>query len=209
MTTALIDTPQEARLATDGPLRRRKVHPGDVLFHAGDAGDSAQLVLRGVVGLELRGRTREPIIARLARAGDVIAVNRLLVAGSSHEMTARALTTTEVHLIRWADIDDPDRQAHMWRWLGQRAAEETMALTERLAEIAHLPASVRVARAVERLCGPDDTVVTTQDVVAAVAGVVRVTANAELRTLSDRGIVTLSRRRLTIVDRDALARWSQ
>jgi len=191
------------------PRERRRIHAGDVLFHCGDPGEAAQLVLNGLVGLEIAGRHREPVITQVYRAGDLVAAERLLLPNSRHEGTARALLATEVQLIHWTDLRRAGIESQVLTELVQAVARQTAAFMQRIAEATHLPATARVAAALCRLADADNVVSVNQDVVAAVAGVVRVTANAELRRLADRRLVSLQRRRIALLDRVALERMAR
>jgi CRP-like cAMP-binding protein len=188
------------------PRARRRLCAGDVLFHAGDPGDAAQLVLSGLVGLEIGGLAREPMIALLFGAGELVAIERVLLPGSRHEATARAVTACEVQLVRRDDIEAADAGGTVRLALAGLIARQTTSLLRRVVESAHHHASARVAGALCVLARDDDHVTVTQDVVAAAAGVTRVTANAELRRLAERGLVRLERKRITLVDRRELER---
>ncbi len=191
------------------PVTRRRLRAGEVLFHQGDPGEAAQLVLDGLVGLEVSGGHREPLIAALIRKSEVAAPERLLYPGSRHETTARALTNCEVQLIRASDLEAAGLTAKVSGLATALVVQRSAELYLRLVEAAHHSASHRVAGALCRLAGDDDTVSVTQDVVAAVAGVVRVTANAELRRFADAGLVLLERKMVTLLDRAALERLSR
>lgn len=187
------------------PIVRRRLRTGDVLFHAGDPGEAAQLVLSGMVGLEVSRRHREAIIAQLYRAGEVVAAGRLLLPGSVHEGTARALTPCEVQLLRISELERAGLLDEVRFRLSCAVAEQSADLLVRLAEATQLPATAKIASALLRLA-EDNTVLVNQDVVAGVAGVARATANAELGQLANRRIVRLQRRRITVLDPAALER---
>lgn len=195
-----------AALLRTAPISRRRVRAGEALFYAGDSADWSQLVLAGLVGLEVAARQREPVIARLYKPGDMAAVGRMLYPGSVHEGTGRALVDTEVQLVRWSDLPNQQMVDKLRYVLVAAMASESRWFLERMVEATHLPAVGRVALALCRLADSDDVVRANQEAVAAVAGVVRVTANAELRRLAARNLVHLDRRRITLLDRPALER---
>jgi len=149
------------------------------------------------------------VITQVYRAGDLVAAERLLLPNSRHEGTARALLATEVQLIHWTDLRRAGIESQVLTELVQAVARQTAAFMQRIAEATHLPATARVAAALCRLADADNVVSVNQDVVAAVAGVVRVTANAELRRLADRRLVSLQRRRIALLDRVALERMAR
>lgn len=191
------------------PIRRRRLRAGEVLFHQGDPGESAQLVLAGLVGIEVASRHREPVIARLVRQGEVVAAERLLLPGTRHESTGRALVPSEVQLIMPGELETAGVHKCVLPILATHVANQTRDLFQRVVEMAHLSASARVANSLCRLADEFGIVGVTQEVVAGVAGVVRATANAELRELAERSVVTIGRKRITIVDRVTLQRLSQ
>ena len=86
------------------PVHRRQLRAGDALFHRGDPGDAAQVVRSGIIGMEVAGGHREPVVAWLARPGDVVAGERLLLPATCHEATGRALVDSEVQLLWRADL---------------------------------------------------------------------------------------------------------
>lgn len=183
---------------------RRTLRAGEVLFHRGDPGDAAQVIRSGLVGLEIGAPGREPLLALIARAGDVVAAERVLRPGTCHSATGRALTDCEVQLLREPDLDLDPLGAEIRAEFAQHLAAQTAQLMDRLVEIAHQSATAKVAGALCRLAGDTRIICTSQDVVAAAAGIVRVTANAELRHLAERRVISLLRRRISILDRAAL-----
>ena len=147
-------------------------------------------------------------MADLFRPGDVVAAGRILRPGSRHESGARALIATEVQLVRRCDLVAAGVLDEVIAVLAADGSERSAGLLCRLAEIAHLPAGARVARALVRLAGGADVVTVNQDVVASCAGVTRVTANAELSTLAADGVVEVARCKVHILDRSMLERRS-
>ena len=185
---------------------RRRLRTGDALFQAGDVGDSAQVVQIGLVGLEVTSANAERLIVHLCWPGDVVAPGRLLAPGSRHELTARALTAVELTMIRPGE--PMDSTGYRDRCVSA-LTEQLSSIVGRCGEATFASARTRVSRAVLRLARQSDAACVSQDVVASLAGVVRATANAELRRLEDEGAVRLRRRQVTIIDRAALEteRW--
>jgi CRP-like cAMP-binding protein len=191
------------------PIAQRRLRAGDVLFHRHDPGDAAQVVVSGMVGLEVHGATREPLIALLLRSGDVAAAARIVSPGTTHEVTARAITDCHIRLVRRVDVEAAGAVLEARLAMAEVVVAHNVLLLDRLIEAAHLSASARVASAVCRIAGDDDVAAVSQETIAAVAGVVRVTANAELKRLADRRLVRVGRRQVIILDRERLERTSR
>ncbi len=197
-----------SQLLSGVPIRRRCARAGQVICFRGDRSETAMVVRSGLAGLEVACGARDAMIATLYRPGDLIGVGRLLLPGSVHEGTVRALSATEVQLIDWGDLTEARAGEQLRPVLAEAAVCENRWLTERVAEAALLRSAPRVARALCRLAGTDHVVGVNQDAVAAVAGVVRATANAELGRLAALGLIERSRCRIRLIDRPAVERFA-
>ena len=86
-------------------------------------------------------------------------------------------------------------------------AERIRRLDARLLEALYVPADVRILRRLGELAVMYGEVIPlTQEDLAGLAGTTRATANRVLRREVESGTVTLSRGRITVLDREAVAR---
>jgi CRP-like cAMP-binding protein len=210
----LIDElPEEDRRALLAATSRRRYRKGETIVHEGDPADALHLLAKGRVA-----------IRRTTTLGDVVTVNVLAVGSNFGELAlvepdARrsasvvALEPTETLVLTRAAFDDV-RRVHphvsdlLLRMMGRRIRE----LTTQVVEALHLPAEARVTARLTELAAlyPEDrdgsvSIPLTQEDVATMAGTTRPTANRVLQDLVQRGVVTLSRGRITVIDRTRLA----
>jgi CRP-like cAMP-binding protein len=93
------------------------------------------------------------------------------------------------------------------RVLTAMLAANVRRLSAQVLESMYLPVDQRLARLLARLAGTyGGQIPLTQDDVAGMVGTTRATANAVLRRLEDRGVLTLRRGRITVRDAAALER---
>jgi CRP-like cAMP-binding protein len=93
------------------------------------------------------------------------------------------------------------------RVLSDLLAANVRRMSELVTEALYLPVDRRLARRLDQLAGLyDGTIPLTQDDLARIAGTTRATTNTVLRRLAGRGVLTLARGRVTVLDRGALRR---
>lgn len=197
-----------------GASRGRRYRRGEVLFHAGDPGDTLHLVRRGRLMVYRAIGTGQRAILGFSRSGDVLGEGALFLDQPFGRRTAtvEALEETETLVIdagTFASLraGHPQLDDVFLRLLATRMLSISQLLTEALLA----PAEVRVRRRLAALAvqlAEDDgspVVPITQDELAATAGTSRATVNRVVRELGRDGLVELRRRAIAVPDPDRLA----
>ena len=191
--------------------RRRRFARREVLFHAGDPAASVHLVAKGRLAVRVTTPLGDVATLHVVVAGDVLGEMALLAPGGVRSATAIALEPTETLMIdasAFADLrrSEPEFTEALVRLLANRVRQ----LNDRLLEALYVPVDTRLLRLVGELAevyGAD--IPLTQEDLAGLAGATRATVNRVLRREEKDGTLTLGRGRVTVVNREALARRSR
>jgi CRP-like cAMP-binding protein len=194
--------------------RRRAFDKGEVVFHRDDPADSLHLVVRGRFAARLTTPRGDSVLLDIFGPGDSFGELALLVPVSRRSATVSALDAGETRSV-FRDDFARLQQAHpgVKDALLRVLAEQLQRSSERIAEAHFVDAETRVRRRLHGLAakyeqadGDATTVPLTQEDLAALAGTSRATANRVLREEERRGVVALSRARVTLLDPGELAR---
>lgn len=201
-----LDPTARARLLAASTVRRFDTR--EVVFHEGDPGDVLHLVASG--RLAVRATTPLGNVATLQLLGVGDAFGELALLDPAARRTASVVTLEPTRtLTLTAGAVAGLRRSHptIDRFLTAMLAAHVKRLSAMLVESLYLPADTRVARRLADLAELyDGDVRLTQDDVASLAGTTRATANGVLRRLERQGALALSRGRIRILDRSAVAR---
>ncbi|MET8798573.1 Crp/Fnr family transcriptional regulator [Nocardia sp. NPDC004568] len=195
-------------LATCTPRRYKR---REILCHEGDPGDCLHLIRSG--RLIVRVTTPFGNTATLTMLGPGHSFGELAVLDSSSRRTATVEAVENVETLtfsreqltalrrRYPDID---------RVMIATLAAQVRRLSAQVLEALYLPVETRVLRRLvdlARIYGGSGAVAEirlNQEDLASMAGTTRATANRVLRDLQEHNILTLTRGRITVVDRAAL-----
>ena len=191
--------------------RRRRFERREVLFHAGDPAASVHLVAKGRVAIRVTTPLGDEATLDLVVAGNLLGEMALLAPGGVRSATAIALEPTETHMIdagTFAELRqlEPGLTEALVGMLAQRVRQ----LNDRLLEALYVPVDTRLLRRISELAeiyGPE--IPLTQEDLAGLAGATRATVNRVLRREEKEGTLVLGRSRVSVVDRQALARRSR
>jgi len=187
--------------------RRRRFAKNEVVFHAGDPGDSLHLVAKG--RFAVRSGTPSGDVTMLSVLGAGRFFGELALVG---EPGRRAATVTALELAETLAVGRAEferlRTAYSCvdRVLVVALASEVRRLSALVMEMLYVPAETRVLRqllAVAELWGgasPGLIVPFTQEDLAGLAGTTRPTANRTLRQAELAGLVSLRRGHIELVD---------
>ncbi len=194
-------------------MRRRTYARGEVLFHAGDPGDTLHLVAEGRVAIRISTELGDTATLSVLGPGESFGELALLNPGSVRTATAVALDDTATWTLHRNQFEMLRASAPtVDRFLSELLATRVQRLTSLLIEALYVPAEQRVARRVRDLAEAYGGVHTgtvvrcTQDDIASLAGVSRPTANLVLGELAQAGALILGRGRIEVRDPAALAR---
>jgi CRP-like cAMP-binding protein len=213
---ALLDSLDEAdRRALLARTVRRRYRKGEVLFHAGDLGDTFHFLEKGHIAIRVTTPLGDSATFTVLSPGDAFGEQALLQENSRRAASAVALDAVETRSLHRDDFEELRRNApQVDRLLVEMLAASVRNLSEQLIESLFLPVEKRIAR---RLCalagqygnGSAAAIPLTQDDLASLAGTTRPTANRVLRAAEAEGILTIGRGRVEIVDLDRLAHWAR
>jgi len=187
--------------------RLRRYSAGEVIAHEGDLADTLHLVRSGRVAVSMTTRYGNQVTFTVLGPGDVFGELALLSPDARRTATLTALAATETVTLNKPEFDRLRvERPEFGQALTELLAERVRRLSDQLVEALYVSADMRVLRrllTVARLYG-DDEVPLTQDDLAGLAGTARATVNRVLRAEARRGTLELRRRRIRIVDRDAI-----
>jgi len=193
--------------------KRRTYGAGEVVFQEGDPADSFFLVLRGRLLVTMTSPDGRELTFAIIGEDEVIGELALLSGDAHRGATVRALEPTDTLAIHRRDFDHL-RQRHraFSELLIDILALRVQGLSAQLEEALYLPVQTRILRRLVELArsyGQGDgpaVIPLTQEDIAGLAGTARATVNRILRAERSRGTVSLEKRRITVLDLDALAR---
>jgi CRP/FNR family cyclic AMP-dependent transcriptional regulator len=186
----------------------RTFEKGEIVFHEGDPGDSLHLVRKGMFAIRASAPSGPILIVDILVPGDVFGEFAVFSRQRRRTTAVTALSSGATFAVEREQL----RAAIGFR---PELAEELIATiisktestTQRLVELLHVPAELRVLRALLSMATLDAStpIRLTQDELASFAATTRPTANRVLRQEEQRGTVELSRGQVMVLDRQRLA----
>ena len=196
--------------------RRRTFSRGELVFHRDDPADSLHLIVRGHFAARLGTPLGDSVLLDVLGPGESFGELALLLPGARRSATVSALEEGETRSVFRDDFSRLQR-AHpgVKDLLLRLLAEQLRRASDRIVEAHYVDAETRVRRRVHELAGKygdttrEVSVPLTQEDLAAMAGTSRATVNRVLREEERRGVVALSRGRVTVLDAAELERRSR
>src|SRR5919197_2308515 len=192
--------------------RRRTFDKGEVVFHRDDPADSLHLVVRVRFGARVLTPLGDQVLLDVLGPGESFGELALLLPDARRSATVSALEDGETRSV-FRDDFARLQQTHpgVKDVLLRLLAEQLRRMSERLVEAHHVDADTRVRRRLLELArsyaSENGAVVPlTQEELAAMSGTSRATVNRVLRDEQRRGVVSLSRGRVTLLEQDELSR---
>lgn len=182
---------------------------GEIIFHRGDPGDRAFVILSGSVDLVVESADgRELILARL-QAGEHFGEMALLD-NNERSATARASAPSEFVVVlsetlNRALAERPETSRAIIRALAQRLRSAD----QKLEAFAYLDVEGRIARVVLELARAGDQIRLSHEELSHMAATSRQTATRVLGEWEEAGFVTLARRGISVNDPEALEALAQ
>jgi CRP-like cAMP-binding protein len=207
----LADLDREQR---DEILRRcvpRRFDRRQVIFHHGDPSDGLHLISRGRVMVRISTPSGDEACLTVSGPGESVGEQSLLLDGGERSAAAVALEPVETMFLSRAAFDAlRGEDAALDQVMLKLLTARVLRLTNQLVEALFVPASTRVLYRVADAAGlyGDGVIPLTQDEIASMAGCTRPTVNRVLRRAEAAGVVDLARRRIRVLDVEALRQLS-
>lgn len=181
--------------------------PAEVIAAAGARLPGAFAVAYGTVKLAFRANGGEERVFRLVQAGQTFGEPSALL-GRPSPYEARALAESKVVVIPAAAIFAAiERDPRGARQLALTLAERNVSLLAEVEASSMLSSAQRLARYLATLAGTEAEahLPTSKTVIAARLGMKKETLSRLLRAFAERGVIDMTRRDITILDRERLA----
>jgi CRP/FNR family cyclic AMP-dependent transcriptional regulator len=196
--------------------RKRTFQRGDLVFHAGDPGDSVQVIERGHFAMRLVTPRGDVCMARVFGPGDVFGRVALGPIEAVREATVVSLDESETFELFRKQLDEL-RAAHpsVNDALIAIAGLELRKVSIRLLEALYVDADRRVRRRLLELAedyrngSGVPAIPLTQADIAAFAGTSRATVSRVLADEERRGTIAKRRRSIELLDVEELSRWAR
>jgi CRP/FNR family cyclic AMP-dependent transcriptional regulator len=209
----LADLPPEDVRRLLSIARRRTFQKGEVVFHRDDPADSLHLIARGRFAARVTSPLGDSVLLEVLGPGQAFGELALLLPGERRSASVTALEDGETRSIFRDDFAGLQRShPGVKDVLLRLLAEQLRRTSDRIVEAHYVDADTRVRRRLIELAesyGSEDgeaVIPLTQEDMAAMAGTSRATVNRVLRNEEKRGVVALSRGRVTLLDVAGLRR---
>jgi CRP/FNR family transcriptional regulator len=190
--------------------RQKSFKRGDTIFRKDDPGTHLYVILDGAVKIALPGEFGQEALDAIMRPGEFFG-ELALFDRSPRSATAVALEDTMAALLAGDDfIAFLDAHPAAVRLVLEALARTVRRLSDRVEDLIFLDVPSRVAKYLLDLArasgasAPELNL--TQDELAAFTGASRVSVNRVLGDLERRGLISIRRRRIAILDPDRLAK---
>jgi len=206
----------ETRRHLRDAAQHRRFKRGEVLFHAGDAANSMHLLVSGHVSIQVTTSAGDTAILTVLGPGSSFGEMALLAEEAERSATITALDAVETLVVARAQfLRLRATYPAMDRFLVDLLAGYIRRQDARLVEALYVPVDKRVLRrvlAMSRLYGdgsPGTVIPLTQDILAGMAGTTRPTANQVLRGAEEKGLLSIGRAQVRVVDPRGLAKLAR
>jgi CRP/FNR family cyclic AMP-dependent transcriptional regulator len=188
----------------------RVFRKGEVVFHEGDLGDTLHLIVAGLFAVRTATATGRHLIISVLGPGDVVGEFAVFSTQGKRTSEVSSLVPGRTVTVDRAQLKKALRtHPELVEDLLATVISKAEITQQRLVDLLSIPADLRVLRAVlllDEMDRPDAAIPVTQNDLANFAATTRPTANRVLREESKRGTLELLRGRVTVLDRERLAR---
>jgi CRP-like cAMP-binding protein len=189
---------------------RRRFAKGEVIFHEGDPGDAVHLVDKGKVAVRIATPLGEVTTLSVRGPGDFVGELGFIHPDELRSASLVCLSPVETLVLRRGEMDRLVTEHPQVLWaIIERLAERVRVLSALVLESRYDAADVRVRRRLLEFSYEDRenaVIAVTQEELAWLAGSTRGTVNRVLAEEAKRGTLTTARGRITVLNRDDLAR---
>lgn len=205
----LFERLEEAELATlAAAVRVRSFKRGEAIFHKDDVGTHLYLVLEGAVKIALPSEFGQEALVGLMRPGEFFG-ELALFDQEPRSANATAMEETRAALLARDDfLAFLEAHPQAVRMVLEALARTIRRLSDRVEDLIFLDVPSRVAKYLldlaHTLGGEKPELNLTQDELASFTGASRVSVNRVLGDFERRGLISIRRRRIEIIDADGL-----
>jgi CRP-like cAMP-binding protein len=190
--------------------RRHTFSRGDIIIHEGDAGDSLHLIAKGHVAVSVATPVGDAVTLLVLREGDCVGELAVLSSGP-RGASVTALDSVETCTLHTEQVNELRAQhAEIDRVLVEALVAQVRELTSALVDALYLPVEKRLFRRMVELAAIYDegkgaiAIPLTQEELAQFVGSTRPTANRALRTAENKGVLSVTRGRVKVLDLEGL-----
>ena len=193
--------------------RRRRWNKDETIFHEGDIGDTFHLIAKGRVGVKVTTPMGEVAMLTVLSPGDSFGEGALISSDERRTATIVALEPTETLVLHRDGFNELRRgYPGVEPMLVHALSEQVRRLTSSVLDALYVDVETRLFRRLVDLINIYDTgadritIPLTQEDLATIVGTTRPTANRFLQGAVEAGVIELSRGRITVLDRAAIAK---
>lgn len=186
-------------------MHLRRFDEGEIVYHRGDPAVDTFVVHRGLVKSLLQDENGRDLLVGLYGRGEFFGTLTLFQDGPRESTVVAVVPTTVMQIARADALHVLEGNPRAMHFMFERLARTIGQLSGMLEGIVFLDAPGRLARylvELERL----DELPLTQDDIASAIGSSRETVNKALADFEERGLIKVERRRVHVLDQDALRR---
>ena len=176
----------------------------EAIFHEGTPAFGFFIICHGKVKLIKQGPAGKRQILKIVGPGELLGEENLFD-GGTHTASARTLEPTRARFIKREDfLDFLKRHPTIALQLAEKVARELQGFQAKLIETAYESCRARLARLLLALAEKYGTESISRTDLAEMAGISTETAIRTLGEFEEKGLISLKRRKITIVDRAGL-----
>ena len=185
-------------------MRSVEYEADEAIFHEGTPAFGFFIICRGKVKLIKQGPAGKRQILKIVGPGELLGEENLFD-GGTHPASARTLEPTRARFVKREDfLDFLKRHPTVALRLAEKIARELQGFQAKLIETAYESCRARLARLLLMLSEKYGTESISRTDLAEMAGISTETAIRTLGEFEERGLISLKRRKITIVDRAGL-----
>lgn len=204
---------EEDRRRVLSAARLRRFARNEVVYHEGDPGDTLHLISKGRVAVRIT--TTLGSVVTLAVMGPGAYFGELALIGEQSQRTASVVSlekteTFSLHRDQFSELESTHPSVN--RFVVEILAAQVRRLSAQVLEALYVPADDRVMRRLADLVGVYGggsgacVIPLTQDDLATMAGTSRATVNRVLGEAQQKGLISVGRMKVEILDPEGLAR---
>jgi len=186
-------------------MHLRRFGEGEIVYHRGDPGADTFVVHRGLVKALLQDENGRDLLVGLYGRGEFFGTLALFQDGPRESTVVAAISSTVMQIGRADALRVLEGNARAMHFMFERLAGTIQQLSGMLEGIVFLDAPGRLARYLVELTRLDGLPLTQDDIAAAI-GSTRETVNKTLADFEKRGLIKVDRRRVHVLDQEALRR---